>query len=59
MCFFKRKFKNHIRKFKNLIRKFKNLIRKFIGAFLRIILILNMRCIQKNKKTTCTHICVR
>ena len=41
------------------IRKMKKLIRKFFGGFLRIILILNMRCIQKNKKTTCTHICVR
>ena len=46
-------------KFFSLIRKMKKLIRKFIGGFLRIILILNMRCIQKNKKTTCTHICVR
>ncbi len=31
------------------IRKFKNLIRKFIGGFLSIILILNMRRIQKKQ----------
>jgi hypothetical protein len=36
-------------KFFFFIRKFKKLIRKFIGGFLRIILKLNMRCIQKKK----------